>query len=62
MKKTPFWDIELCSLVEVDTRFRGGYSLYHQTPLKRRSASTIIYGATRISQKDVVFIVTVVRI
>jgi hypothetical protein len=24
-----FWDIETCSLVEVDRRFRGAYQLHH---------------------------------
>jgi hypothetical protein len=27
---TAFWDIPLCSLVEVDQGFRGLYSIYHQ--------------------------------
>jgi hypothetical protein len=30
MKMTAYWDIAPCSLVEVDRRFRGAYSLYHQ--------------------------------
>jgi hypothetical protein len=25
MKMTAYWDIELCSLVQVDQRFRGAY-------------------------------------
>jgi hypothetical protein len=30
MKMTAFWDIALCSLVEVDQLFRGAYCLHHQ--------------------------------
>jgi hypothetical protein len=30
MKLTVFWDVALCSLVEVYRRFRGAYSLHHQ--------------------------------
>jgi hypothetical protein len=57
-----FWDVALCSHVEVDRRFRGVYC-HHQgdessslsqspwwwrqyTPLKRRSTSTWQHGAT----------------
>jgi hypothetical protein len=27
---TVFWDVALCSLVEIDPRFRGVYCIYHQ--------------------------------
>jgi hypothetical protein len=42
LKMTVFWYVALCSLVEIDRRFRGTYCLHHQgpddgTPLKRRS-------------------------
>jgi hypothetical protein len=30
MKMTVFWDVALCSLVEIDRRFRGAYCLHHQ--------------------------------
>jgi hypothetical protein len=30
MKVTAFWDMALCSLVEVDRRFRGAYCLHRQ--------------------------------
>jgi hypothetical protein len=32
---TAFWDIALCSLAEVDWRFRGAYSLHHQGDIGR---------------------------
>jgi hypothetical protein len=30
MKMTSFWDIEPCSVVEVDTCFRGAYCRHRQ--------------------------------
>jgi hypothetical protein len=30
MKTTAFWDVEPCSFVEADRRFRGSYCLHHQ--------------------------------
>jgi hypothetical protein len=30
MKTTVFWDVELCSLVEIDRRFRYGYCSYRR--------------------------------
>jgi hypothetical protein len=30
MKKTVFWDVELCSLVDIGRLFRGAYCLHHQ--------------------------------
>jgi hypothetical protein len=30
MKMTVFWDVALCSLVEIDQSFRGAYCLHHQ--------------------------------
>jgi hypothetical protein len=30
IKIIAFWDIALCSLVEVDRRFRGAYCLHHR--------------------------------
>jgi hypothetical protein len=30
MKMTAFWDVALCSFVDVDRRFRGAYCLHHQ--------------------------------
>jgi hypothetical protein len=30
LRMTPFCDVVLCSLVEVDRRFRGSYCLHHQ--------------------------------
>jgi hypothetical protein len=46
MKFRVFWDVALCSHVEVDRRFRGAYYLHHQ-------------GAT--SQKTLNFILAAVR-
>jgi hypothetical protein len=52
-----FWSVAQCSHVEVDRRFRGAYCLHHQdddsSPLKRRSTSTWLHGAT--SQKTLNF-------
>jgi hypothetical protein len=50
MMATAFWDIELCSLVAVDRRFR----LWQLAPLKRRSTSMKLHGA--ISQKAAIFL------
>jgi hypothetical protein len=33
MKMITFWDTVLCSLVEVDSHFRGAYCLHHQGAL-----------------------------
>jgi outer membrane phospholipase A len=30
MKMSAFWDIALCSLIEVDQHFRGAYCLHHR--------------------------------
>jgi hypothetical protein len=30
MKMVIFWDVALCSLVDIDQRFTGAYSLCHQ--------------------------------
>jgi hypothetical protein len=30
LKMTVCWDVAPCSLVEIDRRFRGAYSLHHQ--------------------------------
>jgi hypothetical protein len=32
MKMAVFWDVEQCSLVDTDRRFRGPYYLHHQGP------------------------------
>jgi hypothetical protein len=55
-----------CSLVRVERRFRGAYSLHYQpwskrqqAPLKRRSTYRSLYDA--ISQKAVIFILAAVR-
>jgi hypothetical protein len=50
-KMTALWDIVLCSLVEVDQRFRGVYCLHRQRD--HRQSSSRLYGA--ISQKAVIF-------
>jgi hypothetical protein len=47
IKMAAFWDLALCSLAEVDQRFRYGYCLHHQD------------GA--ISQKDTISITAAVR-
>jgi hypothetical protein len=62
-----FWDVAPCSHVEVDRSFRGAYCLHYQgdwwwrpyAPLKRRSASTWLHGAT--SQKTLNFTLAAVR-
>jgi hypothetical protein len=41
MKAIAFWHMTLCSLVEVDRRFRGAYCLHHQCDITYRSADTI---------------------
>jgi hypothetical protein len=41
-----FWDVELCSLVDTDKRFRGSVSTHHSDVLKRRSISTRTHGVT----------------
>jgi len=61
MKIRAFWDVAPCSL-GVDRRFRGAYCLHHQgvdrwrqyAPLKRRSTSTRLHGAT--SQMTTLFV------
>jgi hypothetical protein len=57
MKITVFRVVALCSLVEVDRRFRGTYCLHHQgvRPLNRRLISMRLHGAT--TQKTAIFIV-----
>jgi hypothetical protein len=39
MKMTGFWDVVLCSLVEVYRRFRGAYYLHHQGLMTEASIS-----------------------
>jgi hypothetical protein len=63
MKLRVFWDVASCSHVEVDRPFRGEYGVHQgdslpwwwwqYTPMKRRSPSTWLYGAT--SQKTLNF-------
>jgi hypothetical protein len=60
LRMTAFWDIALCSLIEVDWHFRGVYCLHHQgdqwkqcAPLKCRSTLRL-HGA--MAYKAVVFI------
>jgi hypothetical protein len=55
---TAFWDIVLCSLIEVDQCFGGAYCLHHKSstwyaPLKHQSTSIRLHGA--MSQKVVTF-------
>jgi hypothetical protein len=38
MEIIALWDIALCSLVEVDRRFGGGYCLHHQGGVPETSA------------------------
>jgi hypothetical protein len=66
LKMTAFWHVALCSLVELDQRFRGANCLHsfscwrrQYTPLKCWSASTRLQGAT--SQKAVIIMVATVR-
>jgi hypothetical protein len=47
-----FWDIMLCSHVEVDRRFRDAYCLHHQVPMMK---------AVRTSETSVSFNVTTRR-
>jgi hypothetical protein len=61
MKLTVFWDVASCILVEVYRHFRGAHCAHHKgalimetvVPLKRRSVSIRLYGAS--SQKTVTF-------
>lgn len=47
------WDVALCSVVDIDRRFRGGYNLHHQgndrpddgEPVKRLPTFTKQRGA-----------------
>jgi hypothetical protein len=48
---TAFWDIAPCSIIEVDRRFRGVYSLDHQ-------GDDPVIGA--LSQKAVIFMLVAV--
>jgi hypothetical protein len=67
MKFRVFWDIAPCSHVEVDRCFRGAYGLHRPwspwwwqyAPLKRRSTSTWLHGAT--SYKTLNFTLSAVR-
>jgi hypothetical protein len=56
-----FWDVAPCSLVDTERSFRGGYSFHHQgdAPLKRRTISTRLHGAT--AQKTAIFTLVAVR-
>jgi hypothetical protein len=54
MKKTAFWDIVACSLIEGDRRFRGANFPHHQIVLMMEAAnipetSVSIYENTRPS-------------
>jgi hypothetical protein len=56
-----FWEVAPCGLVDTDRCFRDACCLHHQggewtlkAPLKRRSVSTGLHGAT--SQKKAIFI------
>jgi hypothetical protein len=43
MKMTAFWDIELCSVIEVDWHFRSAYYIRHEDsewPITWRQLST----------------------
>jgi hypothetical protein len=40
-KVTALWDIVPCSVVEVDRRFRGAYSLRHQGPISQKVTTFI---------------------
>jgi hypothetical protein len=54
MKMVVFWNVALCSLVEIDRRFIGTYCHHYQGdndggikgPLKRRPIFTRLYDAT----------------
>jgi hypothetical protein len=66
VKMAVFWDVVLCSLVDIYWCFRGAYSLRHQgqwwqheVPLKHRSVSTRLHGA--VSQKTAIFILIAMR-
>jgi hypothetical protein len=63
MNITAFRDIALCSLVEVDRRFRDAYCLHRHdgrqyAHLKRRFISTRLHGAT--SLKAAIFTIPVI--
>jgi hypothetical protein len=61
MKMKSFWDIEQCSLVGVDRRFRSAYCpIIRVITLKRRSTPTRLHS--RISQKALIFILMVFQV
>lgn len=59
-----FWNAGPCSVENTDQRFRGAYCFHNQgrgqqAPLKRRSITTGLHGAT--SQTTAIFIRIAIR-
>jgi hypothetical protein len=65
LKMTAFWDIALCSLIEVDRSFRGVYCnevpwwWMQYAPLKRQCTAARLHSA--ISQKAIIFTLAAIR-
>jgi len=55
MNMAVFWDVAVCSLIEIDRRFRGAYLLhcncYDEAPLKRRWTSSRLSSRSKV-RKD----------
>jgi hypothetical protein len=48
VKTRAFWDVALCSLVEVDHRFEGTYCLHHQmNTLRESSVGYSVYACVK---------------
>jgi hypothetical protein len=53
VKKTVFWDVELCSLVEVYRRFRGACCLHHQGALSGFGRWLLTWEAIHVVQSGI---------
>jgi hypothetical protein len=54
-----FWDVDPCSHVEVDRRFRGAYCLHHQGDeyaAREKIAGYIVFGGVRLSRHNIKFV------
>jgi hypothetical protein len=61
MKITVFWNISVCSLIQVDGRFRDAYCLHRQGDAvfimlhKNLSATVVIGGGHALGRMDMMF-------